>query len=54
MGPTKVYQAQYNAPDTIRGMFGLSDTKNAAHGSGNKAIITKFVKWLNNLIFICI
>lgn len=35
MGPTKVYQAQYNAPDTIRGMFGLSDTRNATHGSGN-------------------
>lgn len=33
MGPTKVYKAQYVAPDTIRGMFGLSDTKNATHGS---------------------
>ena len=33
MGPTKVYQAQYIAPDTIRGMFGLSDTRNATHGS---------------------
>ncbi|KOC69134.1 Nucleoside diphosphate kinase 6 [Habropoda laboriosa] len=33
IGPTKVYQAQYTAPDTIRGMFGLSDTRNAAHGS---------------------
>lgn len=35
MGPTKVYQAQYNAQDTIRGTFGLSDTRNATHGSGN-------------------
>ncbi|XP_043258554.1 nucleoside diphosphate kinase 6-like [Colletes gigas] len=33
MGPTKVYQAQYTAPDTIRGMFGISDTRNATHGS---------------------
>ncbi|XP_029031891.1 nucleoside diphosphate kinase 6 isoform X2 [Osmia lignaria lignaria] len=33
MGPTRVYQAQYIAPDTIRGMFGLSDTRNATHGS---------------------
>ncbi|XP_024940075.1 nucleoside diphosphate kinase 6 isoform X4 [Cephus cinctus] len=33
MGPTKVYQAQYLAPNTIRGTFGLSDTRNAAHGS---------------------
>ncbi|KAL0109480.1 hypothetical protein PUN28_014507 [Cardiocondyla obscurior] len=36
MGPTKVYQAQYNAQDTIRGMFGLSDTRNATHGSDSK------------------
>lgn len=34
MGPTKVYQAQYTARDTIRGMYGLSDTRNATHGSG--------------------
>ncbi|PSN58146.1 Nucleoside diphosphate kinase 6 [Blattella germanica] len=33
MGPTKVYQAQFTAPDTIRGSFGLSDTRNATHGS---------------------
>ncbi|XP_039311467.1 nucleoside diphosphate kinase 6 isoform X2 [Solenopsis invicta] len=33
MGPTKVYQAQYSAQDTIRGTFGLSDTRNATHGS---------------------
>jgi nucleoside-diphosphate kinase len=36
MGPTKTYQAQYSAPHTIRGMFGLSDTRNATHGSGNE------------------
>lgn len=35
LGPTKVFQSQYSAPDSIRGMFGLSDTRNAAHGSGN-------------------
>ncbi|XP_033326207.1 nucleoside diphosphate kinase 6 [Megalopta genalis] len=33
MGPTKVYHAQYSNPETIRGMFGLSDTRNATHGS---------------------
>ncbi|XP_076301082.1 nucleoside diphosphate kinase 6 [Lasioglossum baleicum] len=33
MGPTKVYRAQYTDPETIRGMFGLSDTRNATHGS---------------------
>lgn len=35
LGPTKVYQAQFTDPNSIRGMFGLSDTRNAAHGSGN-------------------
>jgi nucleoside-diphosphate kinase len=34
LGPTKVYQAQYSAPNSVRGKFGLSDTRNAAHGSG--------------------
>lgn len=34
MGPTKVYHAQFTAPATIRGSFGLSDTRNAVHGSG--------------------
>lgn len=33
MGPTKVYQAQFTDPKSIRAMFGLSDTRNAAHGS---------------------
>ncbi|XP_043275791.1 nucleoside diphosphate kinase 6 [Venturia canescens] len=33
MGPTKVYQAQYTAPNTIRAIYGLSDTRNATHGS---------------------
>lgn len=35
MGPTKVYKAQITHPDTIRGKFGLTDTRNATHGSGN-------------------
>ncbi|KAE8747682.1 hypothetical protein FOCC_FOCC005662 [Frankliniella occidentalis] len=33
MGPTKVYQAVYTAPNTIRANYGLSDTRNATHGS---------------------
>ncbi|XP_022916292.1 nucleoside diphosphate kinase 6-like [Onthophagus taurus] len=33
MGPTKVFKAQFEAPNTIRGTFGLSDTRNATHGS---------------------
>lgn len=34
MGPTKVYKTKYEAPDTIRGTFGLTDTRNCTHGSG--------------------
>ncbi|XP_060523237.1 nucleoside diphosphate kinase 6 [Cylas formicarius] len=33
MGPTKSFKAQYEAPNTLRGRFGLSDTRNATHGS---------------------
>lgn len=34
LGPTKVYKTQYSDPNTIRGLYGLSDTRNVAHGSG--------------------
>lgn len=33
MGPTHVYKAQYEDPDCVRARFGLTDTRNAAHGS---------------------
>jgi len=33
MGPTKVTKTRYEQPDTIRGMFGLTDTRNTSHGS---------------------
>lgn len=34
MGPTKVYKAQFDQPLSIRGQYGLSDTRNATHGAG--------------------
>lgn len=34
LGPTKVYHAQFKEPYCLRGMFGISDTRNVAHGSG--------------------
>lgn len=34
MGPTRVFRARHVAPDTIRGSFGLTDTRNTTHGSG--------------------
>ncbi|XP_006011783.1 nucleoside diphosphate kinase 6 [Latimeria chalumnae] len=33
MGPTKVFRARYTAPDSIRGIYGLTDTRNTTHGS---------------------
>lgn len=33
MGPTHVYKAQYEAPHSLRARFGLTDTRNATHGS---------------------
>lgn len=34
MGPTKVYKTIYSHPETIRGKYGLTDTRNATHGAG--------------------
>ena len=34
MGPTKPPKAQFVAPESIRGMYGLTDTRNSTHGSG--------------------
>ncbi|KAB0793672.1 hypothetical protein PPYR_13292 [Photinus pyralis] len=46
MGPTKTYKAQYEDPDTIRGEFGLSDTRNATHGSDSVESATREMKLL--------
>jgi len=33
MGPTKVLKTRYEHPETIRGLLGLTDTRNSTHGS---------------------
>ncbi|KAG8238612.1 hypothetical protein J437_LFUL017739 [Ladona fulva] len=33
LGPTKVYQAKVENPTSIRALYGVTDTRNAAHGS---------------------
>ncbi|XP_028652788.2 nucleoside diphosphate kinase 6 [Erpetoichthys calabaricus] len=33
MGPTKTYRARYLSPESIRGKYGLTDTRNTTHGS---------------------
>lgn len=35
LGPTSVYKGQFEDPYCLRGIFGISDTRNVAHGSGN-------------------
>lgn len=37
MGPTKPYTAQIRAPYTIRGTYGLTDTRNSTHGSDSES-----------------
>ncbi|XP_069906956.1 nucleoside diphosphate kinase 6 isoform X1 [Oryctolagus cuniculus] len=37
MGPTRVFRARHIAPDSIRGSFGLTDTRNTTHGSDSVA-----------------
>ncbi|KAK4874356.1 hypothetical protein RN001_013716 [Aquatica leii] len=46
MGPTKVFKAQYEQPESIRGMYGLSDTRNASHGSDSTMSATKEITLL--------
>ncbi|XP_051952396.1 nucleoside diphosphate kinase 6-like [Xyrauchen texanus] len=33
MGPTKVFRAHFTSPNTLRGQYGLTDTRNTTHGS---------------------
>lgn len=40
LGPTKVYKTIISHPESIRGRFGISDTRNAAHGSGEDKTTT--------------
>lgn len=43
MGPTKVFKTLYSHPQSIRGQFGLSDTRNACHGSDSIESVEKEV-----------
>ncbi|KAJ2945364.1 hypothetical protein O0L34_g164 [Tuta absoluta] len=58
LGPTSVYKAQFLEPNSLRGMFGISDTRNVAHGSDSCASAQReirhffpefsFHNWYNN------
>nr|CAG4642913.1 EOG090X0HUX [Evadne anonyx] len=45
MGPTKTFRSQYEAPLSIRGSFGLSDTRNSTHGSDSPVSVAREIKF---------
>ncbi|KPJ02475.1 PREDICTED: nucleoside diphosphate kinase 6-like [Papilio xuthus] len=45
LGPTKVYKAQFQEPYSLRGMFGISDTRNVAHGSDSTVSAEREIKF---------
>nr|CAG4647536.1 EOG090X0HUX [Megafenestra aurita] len=45
MGPTKTFRAQYSASSSIRGSFGLTDTRNCTHGSDSLASAVKEIQF---------
>ncbi|XP_047535351.1 nucleoside diphosphate kinase 6-like [Vanessa atalanta] len=45
LGPTKVYKAQFEEPNCLRGMFGISDTRNVAHGSDSVTSAEREIKF---------
>ncbi|XP_026741796.1 nucleoside diphosphate kinase 6-like [Trichoplusia ni] len=45
LGPTSVYKGQFQEPYCLRGMFGLSDTRNVAHGSDSPDSAEREIKF---------
>jgi nucleoside-diphosphate kinase len=45
MGPTKVFKSRFNDPETIRGQFGLTDTRNSTHGSDSDETARREMKF---------
>ncbi|XP_067844604.1 nucleoside diphosphate kinase 6-like isoform X2 [Heptranchias perlo] len=45
MGPTKVFRARYTAPQSIRGVYGLTDTRNTTHGSDSPESAAKEISF---------
>ncbi|XP_046576015.1 nucleoside diphosphate kinase 6-like isoform X2 [Haliotis rubra] len=45
MGPTKVLKTIHEAPETIRGRFGLTDTRNCTHGSDSTETAAREIKF---------
>ncbi|OWA51833.1 putative Nucleoside diphosphate kinase 6 [Hypsibius exemplaris] len=45
MGPTKVFRSRLTHPDSLRAKFGLTDTRNAVHGSDSIASTARECKF---------
>ncbi|CAM1323115.1 NME6 (predicted) [Pycnogonum litorale] len=45
MGPTKIFRSRYEFPNTIRGSYGLTDTRNVVHGSDSVETATREIKF---------
>jgi len=45
MGPTKVCKTRYESPESIRGLIGLTDTRNSTHGSDSDETATAEIKF---------
>ncbi|KAL0821415.1 hypothetical protein ABMA28_004897 [Loxostege sticticalis] len=45
LGPTSVYKGQFQEPYCLRGMFGISDTRNVAHGSDSSTSAEREIKF---------
>lgn len=46
LGPTSVYKAQFQDPYSLRGIFGISDIRNVAHGSDSLTSAEREIKFL--------
>ncbi|XP_026754659.2 nucleoside diphosphate kinase 6-like [Galleria mellonella] len=45
LGPTSVYKAQFQDPNSLRSLFGISDTRNVAHGSDSPSSAEREIKF---------
>lgn len=45
MGPTKVFSTRYTQPASIRGQFGLTDTRNSGHGSDSEETAAREIQF---------
>ncbi|XP_078392930.1 nucleoside diphosphate kinase 6 isoform X3 [Cetorhinus maximus] len=45
MGPTRVFRARYSSPESIRGSYGLTDTRNTTHGSDSPESAAKEISF---------